>query len=427
MISQFALDWISRNWYFMDLMTNFIFVCSHEMKFCRIIVRSAKVDPVKLRFFAIDPTAGYLFLTRYDPKNRVGASLMRHSMDGNDAKSLLSEKLFFPNDLTLDVAMKKIYFLDHYFDFIQQCDYDGGNRQFLQKLPLLKFHRIAFFENMFYGAVSKNLSVVQVSKSSAVFKRVLAENLEANTKMVKIFHQQTQPTLARGKICATNNKCEHLCVPMAETTEGLATRIVEKCLCRESFKLENGKCKMRDARKFLMYVQEYPKMLKAVELDGSDEQVIAPIIGLKTNVAFDVDFVNKLIYFTSYSDHNSSENNVIEVQGFSGSDRDQLKANFGKIQSMAYDWVGKNLFFTSQAPKTRIAAVKLKNDSMETPMIKTLIARNLTGPCSLALDQEKGELIPDKIIMSRLPRSITQFNDKRDAITSLNRKTSESF
>jgi hypothetical protein len=391
MISQFSLDWMSRNWYFMDLLNNFVFICNSEMKFCHIIIRSVKSDTVKFRSFAIDPNAGYLFLTKHDPKSRMGAALLRYSMDGTNMKSLLQDKLFYINDLTLDVAMKKIYFLDHYFDFIQQCDYDGGNRQFLQKLPPMKFHRIAFFENMFYGAVSKNLSVVQISKSSSIPGRSLAVNLMSPPKMVKVFHQQVQPMSTRVKICSTNSKCEHLCVPMLETNESKQARVVEKCMCQEGFKLENGKCKMRDVRKLLMYVQDYPKVLKAVEVSGSDEQMIVPVVGLRSNIAFDVDMANKILYFSSFSDLNSSDSQIIEYQSFNGSARRMLKGDFGAIQSMVYDWVGKNLYFTSQSPKPKIALVKLNGNEDDPAMIKTLVYRNIIGPCSLALDPEKGK------------------------------------
>ncbi|CRL03072.1 CLUMA_CG016407, isoform A [Clunio marinus] len=391
MVSQFTLDWMSRNWYFMDMLNNFVFICNHEMKHCRIIIKSSKNETVKLRTFAIDPNSGFLFLTKFDPKSRFGAAIMRYSMDGENGLNLLQNKLFYPNDLTLDVAMKRIYFLDHYFDFIQQCDYDGRNRQFLQKLPLMKFHRITFFENTFYGAVNKNLSVIQVSKSSVMFKKVLAENLEANPKIVKIFHQQTQPTTSEVKVCERNkNKCEHLCVPTLDSSD---SRIIEKCLCREGFKLENGKCKLMEAKRFLMYVEEYPKILKGVDIEDTNRQVFSPIIGLKSSIAFDVDLVNKIIFFTSYSEMNDTDNKLIEFQSFNGSNRGVIEGDFGAIQSLSYDWVGKNLYFAGQLPKAKIAAVKIKFDSTESSsssIIKTLVNKNIIGPCSLALDPENG-------------------------------------
>lgn len=368
------------------------------MKFCRIIIRST-TNSIKLRNFAIDPDSGYLFLTKYDPKSREGAAVLRYLMDGSDAISLFSDKLFYPNELTLDVAMKKLYFLDHYFDFIQQSDYDGSNRKFLQKLTLMKFHHITFFENTFYGAVHKNVSIVQVNKSSTMFKKVLAENLEAHAKSLKIFHQQIQPMASKSRACSTNHKCDHLCVPLLNNTE-----IIEKCLCREGFTLENGKCKTQDSRKVLMFVQDYPKTLVAVDIWDSDKHVIAPIIGLKANIAYDVDMTHKFILFTSYSSSNVSGNSIIEFQSFNGSNRGFIKGSFGGIHSISYDWIGKNLYFTSQTPQNRIAAIKLADiaDKHEAT-VKTLVNKNIIGPCSLALDPENGknnDLSPNDIKVS---------------------------
>jgi hypothetical protein len=272
------------------------------MKYCRIIIHTTQSDSVKFKAFALDPSSGYLFLTKYDLHNRTGASLSRYSLDGTEEKSLIKEKIFHPHDLTLDIALKRIYFLDHYFDFIQQCDYDGGNRKFLQKTPPMKFHRITFFENYFYGAVDKNSSIFQVSKSSTVFKRVLAENLKSNTKMLKIFHQQIQPKNSGGKqkVCAATNKCEHLCVPIADEN---SSKLVEKCMCKEGFTVDSsGKCTLKESRKFIMFVEENPRLLKAIETNDLMEAAISPIVGVKSNIAFDVDLNNRLIYYTSYSD-----------------------------------------------------------------------------------------------------------------------------
>lgn len=158
----------------MDFLNNFIFVCSNEMMFCRIIIKSSKNENVRLKTFAIDANSGYLFLTKFDPKSRVGAAIQRYSMDGKDMISLISEKLFYPIELTLDIAMKKIYFLDYYFDFIQQCNYDGSKRQFLQKLPLVNkvnyayskivnFKRVKMIKNIASKIIKNIISFLAVS------------------------------------------------------------------------------------------------------------------------------------------------------------------------------------------------------------------------------------------------------------------------
>lgn len=271
------------------------------MKNCRIIIQTTQSDTVKFKAFALDPSSGYLFLTKYDLHNRTGASLSRYLLDGTEERSLIHDKIFHPHDLTLDIALKRIYFLDHYFDFIQQCDYEGGNRKFLQKITPMKFHRITFFENYFYGAVDKNSSIFQVSKSSTVFKRALAENLKTNSKMLKIFHQQMQPKGEPGrKVCGTNNKCEHLCVPVAEEN---SSKLIEKCMCKEGFTVNSsGKCTLKESRKFIMFIEENPRTLKAIETDNLMEPAISPVVGVKSNIAFDVDLNNRLIYYTSYSE-----------------------------------------------------------------------------------------------------------------------------
>jgi low density lipoprotein-related protein 2 len=257
---------------------------------------------MKFKKFAIDSNEGYLFLTKYHTQNRTaGASLSRYSLDGSDEMKLIKEKIFFPHEITLDVAMKQIYFLDHYLDYIQQCDYNGKHRIFLQKLPIMKLNRIAFFENNFFGATNqKNSSIVQTYKFSATFKKIIADGLKANPKMLKIFHQQAQPRKTiNSKVCAQNNKCEHLCVPVVDKSS-LSLR--DKCICKEGFMLENGKCRFKDSKKFVMFVEENPRILKAFENENLENQSISPIVGLKSNVAFDVDLNNKLIYYSSYTD-----------------------------------------------------------------------------------------------------------------------------
>ena len=292
------LDWNSNNWYFMDTINNMIFVCSYMMTNCRIIIESMSNETSKYRFFAIDPNAGFLFLTKHDSANKTKAGLIRYLMDGTEAKSLLSEKFFYPNDLTLDLAMRRIYFLDHYFDFIQQCDYDGGNRKFLQKVPLMKFHRITFFENSFYGAVSRNFSVVQITKSSSTYKKFLAENLEANTKMLKIFHKLTQPSIRKGLQDITfKSNCEHLTIPYVNQSSN-PPKLIQRCLCKEGFKLNgNEKCEQSKTKSFVMFVRKNPRMLKAVSVD--QEEVITPITNLNKDISFDVNLNDRIVYFSS--------------------------------------------------------------------------------------------------------------------------------
>jgi hypothetical protein len=83
----------------------------------------------------------------------------------------------------------------------------------------------------------------------------------------------------------------------------------------------------------------------------------------------------------------SNPNNTIEYRSFNGSLRERIKGNFGNIQSIAYDYVGKNLFYSSTMPN-KISVMKLNGN--DEPTIKTIINKDLIGPSTIALDVENG-------------------------------------
>lgn len=53
----------------------------------------------------------------------------RASMDGKNRIVIISDKLYWPNGLTIDYPTKLLYFADAYLDFIDYCNYDGSNRK----------------------------------------------------------------------------------------------------------------------------------------------------------------------------------------------------------------------------------------------------------------------------------------------------------
>lgn len=53
----------------------------------------------------------------------------RASMDGKLRTVIISNKLYWPNGLTIDYPNNLLYFADAYLDFIDFCDYNGNNRK----------------------------------------------------------------------------------------------------------------------------------------------------------------------------------------------------------------------------------------------------------------------------------------------------------
>lgn len=50
-------------------------------------------------------------------------------MDGSNRTIIVSEKLYWPNGLSIDYPNKRLYFADARLDYIDFCNYDGSGRR----------------------------------------------------------------------------------------------------------------------------------------------------------------------------------------------------------------------------------------------------------------------------------------------------------
>lgn len=361
-------------------MSNMVFVCTSEMKHCRIIVPTDLGFSSKFRHFVIDPNVGYLFLTKYNLIPNTSA-IVRLSMDGSKVTNIITDKILYPNDIILDLGMQQIYFLDDFFDFIQQCDYDGKNRKFLQKMSNVKLHTATFFENFFYGVSPGGFSLIRLDKADPTSRKDLYNHSDYNTKALKIFHRQIQ--LAKSEICANASKCDHLCIPVYDEN---VLNLIEKCFCGEGFQMsKSGKCEQNVPENFLIFVKNTPKMIKAIALNEKPiREIMMPITNVQTLVSFDVDAVNKVIYF---SRQNGPKRFSIELQSFDGSNRRVILSNLTAINGIAWDSFGKNVFYITT---DSINAIKMSSDPKNNLMLKTLLNRDIINPMSMTLNVEGG-------------------------------------
>lgn len=65
-------------------------------------------------------------------------------MDGQLRSVIVSNKLYWPNGLTIDYPNNLLYFADAYLDFIDYCDYDGNNRKQVIASDLVRFLEFFF-------------------------------------------------------------------------------------------------------------------------------------------------------------------------------------------------------------------------------------------------------------------------------------------
>ena len=70
-------------------------------------------------------------------------------MDGSNRQVILSEKIYWPNGLSLDLPAKRLYFADARLDYIEFCNYDGSGRTQLIASDHVSYS-IAFYTHVFF-------------------------------------------------------------------------------------------------------------------------------------------------------------------------------------------------------------------------------------------------------------------------------------
>lgn len=93
------------------------------MTYCRVILQ--QVDP--LSSLALDPTKGFMFYTDWTP------SLSRSLLDGSNRTVLVTDQVYHPSSVTLDLANELVYWIDIYKDEVNRVDYEGRNRWTLKR------------------------------------------------------------------------------------------------------------------------------------------------------------------------------------------------------------------------------------------------------------------------------------------------------
>uniref|UniRef100_A0A4W5LUC7 Low density lipoprotein receptor-related protein 1Bb n=1 Tax=Hucho hucho TaxID=62062 RepID=A0A4W5LUC7_9TELE len=120
-VEHMTIDWLTGNFYFVDHVSDRIFVCNHAGDTCITIIDLDLTNP---KGIAVDPLMGMLFFTDYGDVAKVE----RCNMDGTNRTRLVDYKTAQPTAVALDLAKKLVYWADAYLDYIEVVDYNGKNR-----------------------------------------------------------------------------------------------------------------------------------------------------------------------------------------------------------------------------------------------------------------------------------------------------------
>ncbi|KAL7837497.1 hypothetical protein SRHO_G00272080 [Serrasalmus rhombeus] len=235
-----AIDWLTRNFYFVDDVDDQIFVCDKDGVTCVTLLDQELYNP---KGIALDPTMGKVFFTDYGQIPKVE----RCDMDGQNRTKLVDSKIVFPHGITLDLVNRLVYWADAYLDYIEVVDYEGKNRHtIIQGLLIEHLYGLTVFENYLYATNSENANV-QPKTSVIRINRFNSSDYQVVTRVDKggalhVFHQRRQPAV-RSHACEVDQfgkagGCSDICL-LGNSHKS------RTCRCRSGFSLgSDGKsCK----------------------------------------------------------------------------------------------------------------------------------------------------------------------------------------
>ncbi|XP_063218358.1 prolow-density lipoprotein receptor-related protein 1 [Bacillus rossius redtenbacheri] len=371
-----AVDWIGENLYWVESNLDQIEVARLNGSFRKTLVAGDMESP---RAIALDPRFGLLFWTDWDAN---APRVERCSMSGYFRKTVVRVDQItdgaWPNGLTLDYDLKRIYWIDARSDSIHTTDYDGQDHHEVMRGHETLSHpfAIALFENYVYWTDWRTNAVIRANKWNgsdvSVIQRTLTQPFD-----IQILHPSRQPRDVVNPCGDNNGNCSHLCL--------LSTNGTFKCDCPHVMRLDTDQRTCVVNEQVLLFSRS--SEIRGVDLSLPYYHTI-PTISLPQALSpSQLDFVasSKKIYWTD------TQVNEVKRTGLTGGVTESIiDTGIEHPTGFAIDWVSSVMFVSSSgAGRNRILACNLEGEYLAA----VVEGEDLLQVRSLVVDPLRGSLL----------------------------------
>ncbi|KAJ8961610.1 hypothetical protein NQ314_005912 [Rhamnusium bicolor] len=326
-----AVDWIGQNLYWVESNLDQIEVAKLNGNYRRTLVAGEMESP---RAIAVDPRDGYLFWTDWD--NQL-PRIERCSLAGMDRQIVVKvANGGWPNGLTLDYTMRRIYWIDARLDSIHTTNYDGGDTHEVMRNHEMLSHpfAITLFENYVYWTDWRTNSVVRANKWTGGDVRVIQRTLTQPFD-IKIMHPSRQPNDGVNPCGKNNGGCSHLCLIHLNQTY--------KCDCPHVMRLsaDNKTCVVNE--KVLLISRD--SEIRGVDIQQPYYHTIPTISVPQVLSPIQIEYLarNKTLYWAD------SKMNEIKRTGLThGPTETLIDTGLQNPSGLAVDWMSNLIFVASK-------------------------------------------------------------------------------
>ncbi|KAK2708068.1 hypothetical protein QYM36_015679, partial [Artemia franciscana] len=225
-IEGMAFDWTSRNLYFVDGQLAKIELINvdvnHSGRMRRTVLNKGILD--KPRGIAVHPLRGYLFWTDW---STATPCIGRSPLDGSDPQKIVIGEVGWPNGITVDYQIERIYWADAKLDFIASADLDGSKMKKITQQAGTTNHPfgVAVYKTVVYWNDWHSNAIYVADKYHGSGIRPVATKLNGLLDLKVYSHNLQQGTNA----CSEGERiCTHICTALPNNTR--------HCLCPDGMK-----------------------------------------------------------------------------------------------------------------------------------------------------------------------------------------------
>lgn len=355
-----ALDWIARNIYWTDAGTDRIEVATLARGYRKVIIMDKLYDP---RGIAVAPELGWVFWSDWNEKE---PKIERSNLDGSERLQIVTEGIGWPNGITLDVKMRKIYWGDAKLDKIEYANMDGTNRRELINDNVPHVFGFTLMNDYIYWTDWQRRAIDRANKETGSDREVIVDQME-NVMGLRAINLNAS---IGWNLCKDNNgNCSQLCL-YKHNQERI-------CACQIDHELKKDGQTCVKPKAFLLYSKR--TNIGRIGIENENYEVTIPIAGIKHASAIDFDTNTMRIYWSD------SKLRSIMRAFLNGSDIQKvIDLGLTSPEDIAVDWLGLNIYWTDPVSH-RIEVSRLMGRSR-----RTLLWNEAYEPHSIVVDPEEG-------------------------------------
>ncbi|XP_068676353.1 very low-density lipoprotein receptor-like isoform X2 [Montipora foliosa] len=204
-----AVDWINKKLYWTDTGVDMIEVADFDGNNRLVLVKSGLEEP---RAIVVHPALGFMFWTDWGEHAKIEKCGMNG--DPKTREALITTNIMWPNALTIDYTIDRIWWADAKLHTIESSDLEGRRRQIILREDINHPFALTLFHNFMYWTDWEHHrgSINRANKFNGRDRLLLQESLYSPMG-IHVYHRQRQP--AGTNPCRPRTEfggCSHICL-----------------------------------------------------------------------------------------------------------------------------------------------------------------------------------------------------------------------